>query len=30
MVEYHREPSRSVWRRMEFAFLSVLPLDKEL
>ena len=29
-VEYHREPSRSVWRRVAVAFLSVLPLDKEL
>ena len=30
MVEYRREPSRSAWRRVEVAFLSVLPLDKEL
>jgi putative cardiolipin synthase len=30
MVEYRREPSRSAWRRVKVAFLSVLPLDKEL
>jgi putative cardiolipin synthase len=30
MVQYTKEPSRSVWRRVEFAFLSPLPLDKEL
>jgi putative cardiolipin synthase len=30
MVEYRREPSPSVWRRVEVAFFSVLPLDKEL
>ena len=30
MVEYHREPSRSVWRRVEVGLLSALPLDKEL
>ena len=29
-VEYRREPSRSAWRRFEVAFLSALPLDKEL
>ena len=29
-VEYRREPSRSAWRRIEVAFLSALPLDKEL
>ncbi|MHB8475807.1 MAG: phospholipase D family protein [Steroidobacteraceae bacterium] len=29
-VEYHREPSRSVWRRIGVALLSVLPIDKEL
>jgi putative cardiolipin synthase len=30
VVEYHKEPSRSLWRRARVAFLSVLPLDKEL
>ena len=29
-VQYTKEPSRSVWRRIEVAFLSALPLDKEL
>ena len=29
-VEYRREPSRTVWRRMAVALLGVLPLDKEL
>ena len=30
MVQYTKEPSRSVWRRIGVAFLSALPLDKEL
>jgi putative cardiolipin synthase len=30
VVEYHKEPSRSLWRRLTVAFLSILPLDKEL
>jgi cardiolipin synthase C len=30
MVQYSKEPSQSVRRRIEFAFLSALPLDKEL
>jgi hypothetical protein len=30
MVEYHKEPSRSLWRRIRVGFLTVLPLDKEL
>ena len=29
-VQYTKEPSRSAWRRLEFDFFSVLPLDKEL
>jgi hypothetical protein len=29
-VEYSREPSRSPWRRLEAAALSMLPLDGEL
>jgi putative cardiolipin synthase len=29
-VEYHKEPSRSLWRRIAVALLSWLPLDKEL
>jgi len=29
-VEYRREPSRSVWRRVEVALLAMLPLDREL
>jgi putative cardiolipin synthase len=29
-VEYSREPSRSPWRRLEAAMLSMLPLDAEL
>ncbi len=29
-VEYTREPSRSVWRRMAVRLYSLLPLDKEL
>jgi putative cardiolipin synthase len=29
-VEYHREPSRSLWRRIAAGFLSWLPLDEEL
>jgi putative cardiolipin synthase len=30
MVEYHKEPSRSLWRRIRVGFLTVLHLDKEL
>ncbi|HXA37350.1 MAG TPA: phospholipase D-like domain-containing protein, partial [Steroidobacteraceae bacterium] len=30
IVEYHKEPSRSEWRRLAVDFLSVLPLDKDL
>ncbi|GAC1674549.1 MAG: phospholipase D family protein [Steroidobacteraceae bacterium] len=29
-VEYHKEPSRSTWRRIGVALLSAVPLDKEL
>jgi putative cardiolipin synthase len=29
-VDYRREPSRSLWRRVAYALLSALPLDKEL
>ena len=29
-VEYHREPSRSSWRRIAVGLLSWLPLDKDL
>jgi putative cardiolipin synthase len=29
-VQYTKEPSRSVWRRIEVDLLSALPLDKEL
>jgi putative cardiolipin synthase len=29
-VEYRREPSHSVWRRVAVALLGMLPLDKEL
>ena len=29
-VEYHREPSRSLWRRIVVRLLSALPLDNEL
>ena len=30
MVEYHREPSRSAWRRVKVRLLSMLPLEREL
>jgi cardiolipin synthase C len=29
-VEYQREPSRSVWRRIAVSLYGLLPLDKEL
>jgi putative cardiolipin synthase len=29
-VEYRREPSRSVWRRVAVGIFALLPLDKEL
>jgi putative cardiolipin synthase len=29
-VEYHSEPARSRWRKLEVEFLALLPLDSEL
>ena len=29
-VEFHREPARSGWQRMQAKLLALLPLDKEL
>jgi len=29
-VEYHSEPARSRWQKLEVEFLALLPLDSEL
>jgi putative cardiolipin synthase len=30
VLEYHREPARSDWQRLQAKFLSLLPLAREL